>query len=84
LLRLRTSLVGKQKFFTSSTPDTLSDLEFLKELIEQDRLKSVIDRQFSLEDIKDAHIYAETEQIKGNIVILVDPSASSQETMDSR
>ena len=52
------------------------DLEFLKTLIEQGRLRSVIGRSYPLTDIVEAHRHADTNHKVGNIVVAIPETAS--------
>src|SRR5271157_2383020 len=66
-----TSLKSSKKVITGAAMQKTEDLVYLKELIEEGKIRSVIDRRYPLEQVPTAHEYVETGQKMGNIVITV-------------
>jgi NADPH:quinone reductase-like Zn-dependent oxidoreductase len=60
---------GKYVSVSGSPEKSPNGLLFLKGIIESGKLKTVIDRKYTLEQIREAHAYVENHHKKGNVVI---------------
>lgn len=62
---------GKYVSVAGNPKTAADDMSVLKKLLESGQLKPVIDREYTLEQIREAHTYVEAFHKKGNVVIRI-------------
>ena len=64
------SFTGAAKAIGGIAGETPGDLAFLRELMEAGKLRTVIDKRYSLSEIAEPRRYAEAGHKRGHVVIL--------------
>jgi hypothetical protein len=73
-------LCGRARFVTVAADPKPADLVFLQEFIDARKLRTVIGRRYRLDEIAEAHRYAETGHKIGNVAVLIGDQTEDQPT----
>jgi NADPH:quinone reductase-like Zn-dependent oxidoreductase len=68
---IRTSRSSDQKALTKNPVETREDLALIRDLTEEGKVKTIIDRVYPLEEIAEAHRYVEKGHKNGSVIITV-------------
>ena len=79
LQMLWTSIFGSKKVICAISTERVEDLNFLTDLIEAGKMRSVIDRRYPLEQAADAHRYVEEGHKTGSVILTLERNRETQE-----
>ena len=65
------SASGKKKILSGVIKETSEDMDYFKQLIEEGKLRAVIDRIYTLRQVAEAHSYVDGGHKKGNVIIAI-------------
>jgi NADPH:quinone reductase-like Zn-dependent oxidoreductase len=65
------SIFKRKRIIAGVAIESVESLIFLTKLIEEDRLKGVIDKTYTLDEIVKANMHVDTEHKKGNVVLSI-------------
>jgi len=72
---LQSKVKGRRALFVAAgmkpVVEKIENLQYLSELIVRNRLKTIIDREYSMNDIAEAHRYVEAGHKQGNVVMKI-------------
>ncbi len=69
------STFSNKKILSGVIKETSEDMNYFKELMEEGKLKAVIDRIYTLKQISEAHAYVDKGHKKGNVIIAINHHA---------
>jgi len=76
---LWTSIKPGKKVICTLSSDSPEDLALIKKLVEEGKIKSIIDRSYPLEQTAEAHRYVENGHKKANVVITMEHNNKREE-----